>query len=69
MYRNSRPDWSPPAPRPEQPVETFLARALKATGDGSATGGAVVPWICDALLSNHSVKAYGRDFMDLEGLT
>ena len=26
--------------------------------------GALVPWICDALLSNHSVKAYGRDFMD-----
>ena len=24
----------------------------------------MVPWICDALLSNHSVKAYGRDFMD-----
>jgi site-specific recombinase XerD len=23
-----------------------------------------VPWICDVLLSNHSVKAYGRDFMD-----
>ena len=23
-----------------------------------------VPWICDALLSNHSVKAYGRDLMD-----
>ena len=26
--------------------------------------GALVPWICDALLSNHSVKAYGRDLMD-----
>ena len=23
-----------------------------------------MPWICDALLSNHSVKAYGRDLMD-----
>jgi integrase/recombinase XerD len=23
-----------------------------------------VPWICDALLSNHSVKAYGRDLTD-----
>ena len=33
--------------------------------DGSATvAAALVPWICDALLSNHSVKAYGRDFMD-----
>ena len=23
-----------------------------------------MPWICDALLSNHSIKAYGRDFVD-----
>jgi site-specific recombinase XerD len=23
-----------------------------------------VPWICDSLLSNHSVKAYGRDLVD-----
>ena len=45
-------------------VQAFLARALEATGDGSATAAALVPWICDALLSNHSVKAYGRDFMD-----
>jgi Phage integrase, N-terminal SAM-like domain len=45
-------------------VEAFLARALEAS-DGSATvAAALVPWICDALLSNHSVKAYGRDFMD-----
>ena len=45
-------------------VQAFLANALEAHGDGSATAGALVPWICDALLSNHSVKAYGRDFMD-----
>jgi len=45
-------------------VEAFLAHALEATGDGSATAKALVPWICDALLSNHAVKAYGRDFMD-----
>jgi hypothetical protein len=45
-------------------VGVFLARALEAS-DGSATvAAALVPWICDALLSNHSVKAYGRDFMD-----
>jgi hypothetical protein len=45
-------------------VEAFLVRALEAS-DGSATvAGALVPWICDALLSNQSVKAYGRDFMD-----
>ena len=46
-------------------VEAFLARALEATGsDAPSTAGALVPWICDALLSNHSVKAYGRDLMD-----
>jgi integrase/recombinase XerD len=46
-------------------VEAFLARALEATGsDAPTTAGALVPWICDALLSNHSVKAYGRDFLD-----
>src|SRR3982750_3855426 len=46
-------------------VEAFLARALEATEtDASTTAAALVPWICDALLSNHSVKAYGRDLMD-----
>src|SRR5262245_8798688 len=46
-------------------VEVFLAQALAATGtDATTTAGALVPWICDALLSNHSVKAYGRDLMD-----
>ena len=49
----------------ESKVEAFLARALAATTtDGPTTAAALVPWICDALLSNHSVKAYGRDFMD-----
>ena len=32
--------------------------------DRPTIAGALVPWICDALLSNHSVKAYGRDFLD-----
>jgi site-specific recombinase XerD len=45
-------------------VEAFLAQALAATGSANITAGALVPWICDALLSNHSVKAYGRDLMD-----
>src|SRR3954451_15788501 len=46
-------------------VEAFLANALAATGGGGPTpAGALVPWICDALLSNHSVKAYGRDLLD-----
>src|SRR3954452_7860542 len=46
-------------------VEAFLARALEATGTGApTTAGAPVPWICAALLSNHSVKAYGRDLTD-----
>src|SRR5262249_20875141 len=46
-------------------VEAFLAQALEATSsEANLTAGALVPWICDALLSNHSVKAYGRDLMD-----
>jgi hypothetical protein len=46
-------------------VAAFLARALEATGtDAPTTAGALVPWICDALLSNNSVKAYGRDLID-----
>jgi site-specific recombinase XerD len=44
-------------------VEGFLARAMAAANTPSATA-ALVPWICDALLSNHSVKAYGRDLLD-----
>ena len=46
-------------------MEAFLAQALAATGTEAPTNaGALVPWLCDALLSHHSVKAYGRDLMD-----
>ena len=31
-------------------VEAFLANALAATGGANITAGALVPWICDALL-------------------
>jgi site-specific recombinase XerD len=53
------------APAAEK-VEAFLAKALEATGSEapSTAAGALVPWLCDVLLSNHSVKAYGRDLMD-----
>src|SRR5512135_242723 len=46
-------------------IEGFLAEAFAAMGEnrGSAAG-ALVSWICDVLLSNHSVKGYGRDLMD-----
>ena len=73
-------DAAPPRPAPLLPersdflegdapaaakVEAFLARALEATGsEATRTAGALGPWICDVLLSNHSVKAYGRDLMD-----
>ena len=69
-------DAAPPRPAPLLPersdflegdapaaakVEAFLARALEATGsEATRTAGALGPWICDVLLSNHSVKAYGR---------
>src|SRR5271166_3400887 len=71
-------DAAPPRPAPLLPersdflegdspaaakVEAFLAQAFAATGSASPAQ-ALVPWICDALLSNHSVKAYGRDLMD-----
>ena len=46
-------------------VEAFLARAFSATeSDAPSAAAALVPWLCDVLLSNHSVKAYGRDLMD-----
>src|SRR4051812_32212435 len=52
------------APAAEK-VEAFLARALEATGGGApTTAGGLVPWVFDALLSNHSVKAYCRGLMD-----
>jgi integrase/recombinase XerD len=46
-------------------VAKFLTAALDASGgDDAAMAGALVPWICDSLQSNHSVKAYGRDLID-----
>jgi site-specific recombinase XerC len=46
-------------------VAAYLTRALEASGGAAdQAAAALVPWICDALLSNHSVKAYGRDFLD-----
>jgi site-specific recombinase XerD len=46
-------------------VEAFLAKALDTIASNpQGTAHALVPWICDALLSNHSIKAYGRDFVD-----
>jgi integrase/recombinase XerD len=45
-------------------VASFLAQALEASDGAATVAGALVPWICDVLLSNHSVKAYGRDFTD-----
>jgi site-specific recombinase XerD len=46
-------------------VADFLARALEATGGKApAITAALVPWVCDTLQSNHSVKAYHRDLTD-----
>jgi site-specific recombinase XerD len=46
-------------------VAAFLSRALEATGgEAPAIAAALVPWVCDALQSNHSVKAYHRDLTD-----
>ncbi|SRR5579883_2360209 len=52
------------APAAEE-VAAFLTRALEATGgEAPAITAALVPWGCDALHSNHSVKAYHRDLTD-----
>jgi integrase/recombinase XerD len=45
-------------------VATFLTGALAAANGGQPTAAALIPWICGALHSNHSVKAYGRDLTD-----
>jgi site-specific recombinase XerD len=46
-------------------VAAFLTRALEATGsEAPAITAALVPWVCDPLQSNHSVKAYHRDLTD-----
>lgn len=45
-------------------VAAFLARVVPAVGsDASGYGAAhaLVPWVCDVLLSEQSVEAYGRD--------
>src|SRR4051794_30473327 len=43
-------------------VQAFLSKALAAAGQGAAE--ALVPWMCDVLLSKNSLKAYGRDLVD-----
>lgn len=56
-------------------VAAFLANALQSVGPGPVPSAALVPWICDALQSDHSIKAYGRDLADflrhmqLQGVT
>jgi integrase/recombinase XerD len=45
-------------------VADFLRHAFSATKGSKNAAAALVPWICDVLLSNHSVKAYGRDLLD-----
>jgi hypothetical protein len=46
-------------------VAAFLSLALEASsGTADQAAAALVPWICDDLLSNLFVKAYGRDFLD-----
>src|SRR5262249_37946884 len=45
-------------------VEAFLARAMAASADPDRASHALVPWMCDVLFSEHSLKAYGRDLVD-----
>jgi len=48
----------------ETKISEFLARIIPTTQASSYSAdprSALVPWICDVLLSEHSVKAYGSD--------
>jgi site-specific recombinase XerD len=45
-------------------VEAFLAKTLAAAAGPEQAAKALVPWMCDVLLSKHSLKAYGRDLTD-----
>ncbi len=52
----------------EQKVSAFLARLIPAAeGAAKSPAGALVPWVCDVLLSEHSVKGYGRDLAHFTG--
>ena len=51
------------APAAER-VEAFLAKTLATAAGPERAAKALVPWMCDALLSKHSLKAYGRDLAD-----
>ncbi len=48
----------------DERVSAFLARVIPSIDSGAGTtaaGSALVPWVCDVLLSDHSVHGYGRD--------
>jgi len=48
----------------EMKVAAFLAGVIPAANTaktGPTPASALVPWICDVLLSDHSIKGYGRD--------
>ncbi len=48
----------------EEKVSSFLAKVIPAATMGNSKNNpvsALVPWICDVLLSDHSIRGYGRD--------
>lgn len=48
----------------EEKVSAFLARvipAAEANASAPDARSALIPWVCDALLSEHSIVGYGRD--------
>ena len=52
----------------EEKVSAFLARVIPAAEEGrQSPAGALVAWVCDVLLSEHSLKAYGRDLAHFVG--
>jgi site-specific recombinase XerD len=50
---------------PKEKMAAFLARVLPRGGEEESTPAeALIPWACDVLFSEHSVKAYGSDLVD-----
>ena len=45
----------------EDKIAAFLEGVIPATTGENSPAAALVPWVCDVLVSEHSLKGYGRD--------
>ncbi len=51
----------------QEQVAAYLRSVMPQADSAGSPAAALVPWFCDVLLSEHSLKAYGRDLADLRG--